>query len=300
LNLNAYYMRPIPLDATETRFLLSLFAVVAVTSGLIWFHKRFPGLLASWLAYLVLLAPNSGLVVAGKQLAADRYCYLASMAWTVPLAWWFYYAGASSRRSARMIVVGGLVATAVLVRLSLAQAESWENSVTLWSHAVSHGSADTPDLYNNLAMVDSMVGDHDKALLGLREAIRLRPDYAEAYRNMGLVLLRKSSRDEAISAFSKAIEIAPEFIAARADLASALTHAGRHREASAQYQAIAALQPESAVVLTRLGYSLVREGKLDQARARFQEALRAQPGEPHARAGLKAVTARRLSPVPQP
>ena len=93
LNLNAYYMRPIPLDWTEPRFLLSMAAVVAVSGILVWMHRRFPGAFAAWLAYLVLLAPNSGLVVAGKQLAADRYSYFASLAWVVPVAWVLYRAG---------------------------------------------------------------------------------------------------------------------------------------------------------------------------------------------------------------
>ena len=102
-----------------------------------------------------------------------------------------------------------------LVKLSLAQAESWENSVTLWSHAVTHGAAETPDLHNNLAMVDSMVGDHDKALAELREAVRLRPSYAEAYRNMGLVWLRKSNPVQAIQSFQRSVEMAPDFVQAR-------------------------------------------------------------------------------------
>jgi Flp pilus assembly protein TadD len=56
-----------------------------------------------------------------------------------------------------------------------------------------------------------------------REAVRLRPDYAEAYNDLGLALMQNGDDDGAIAAFRKAIQHAPNYADAHANLGGALT-----------------------------------------------------------------------------
>ena len=71
---------------TEPRYALCAAAVLA-TCVLAWvMRRRCPGFTAAWLAYLIILAPNSGLVRYLPQFAADRYSYAASLPWVVLLA----------------------------------------------------------------------------------------------------------------------------------------------------------------------------------------------------------------------
>jgi len=63
----------------EPRHAMCAVAVV-VTCALAWALRRcWPGLTAAWLAYLIILAPTSGLVRFSPLFAADRYSYAASL-----------------------------------------------------------------------------------------------------------------------------------------------------------------------------------------------------------------------------
>ena len=78
-DITAFYPRPRHVDWRAPPFLLSILATLAVSAGLWALRRRWPGLLAAWLSYLVILAPNSGLIPVGPQLAADRYSYMAML-----------------------------------------------------------------------------------------------------------------------------------------------------------------------------------------------------------------------------
>jgi Flp pilus assembly protein TadD len=54
----------------------------------------------------------------------------------------------------------------------------------------------------------------DEAIEHYSEAVRLRPDYAEAYNNLGTALARKGNAASAARAFARAIEIRPSYDAA--------------------------------------------------------------------------------------
>jgi tetratricopeptide (TPR) repeat protein len=52
-------------------------------------------------------------------------------------------------------------------------------------------------------------GDYEKAIATYRDAIRIKPDYAEAHNNLGLVLAETGHLSDAIAAHSEAIRIKP-------------------------------------------------------------------------------------------
>lgn len=62
----------------------------------------------------------------------------------------------------------------------------------------------------------------DDAMRQYLEAIRLKPDYAEAHNNYGSALGRKGRLDEAIREFQEAIRLKPDYVQARNNLATAL------------------------------------------------------------------------------
>ena len=58
-------------------FSLSILATLAVSAGLFLLRRRWPGLLAAWLSYLLVLAPVSGIIRNNPSvIAADRYSYM--------------------------------------------------------------------------------------------------------------------------------------------------------------------------------------------------------------------------------
>jgi protein O-mannosyl-transferase len=74
VGLAAYYPLPRPSSRLMTLpFVLGIPAVVMATLVASAQGRRHPALLASWAAFLIILAPNMGLIRIGNQIAADRY-----------------------------------------------------------------------------------------------------------------------------------------------------------------------------------------------------------------------------------
>ncbi len=81
LDLIAFNPLPEKIDWLAPQFLFSIVGTLAISAGLFLLHRRWPGLLAAWLAYLVILAPNSGIIRITGQITADRYSYLSMLGW---------------------------------------------------------------------------------------------------------------------------------------------------------------------------------------------------------------------------
>ena len=79
LNLIALYPSPLELNWLALPYSLCIVATLAISVGLFLLPRRWPGLLAAWLSYLVILAPNSGIIRISDQIAADRYSYMSML-----------------------------------------------------------------------------------------------------------------------------------------------------------------------------------------------------------------------------
>jgi tetratricopeptide (TPR) repeat protein len=114
-----------------------------------------------------------------------------------------------------------------------------------------------------------------------RQAIRLKPEYANAHSSLG-VLLCDDKRDYAgaIIAFRKAIRLKPDEASYRFNLGNALQGHGKLGEAQAAYRQAIRLKPDCAEAHNNLG-SLLCDHKRDYAGAviAFREAIRLKPDE---------------------
>ena len=134
LDLAAVYPPPRTLNWLAPRFLWRIVGTLALSIGLFILRRRWPGLLAAWLTYLVLLAPNSGIVPFSGQIAADRYSYLATLGWVAVVAGCFCRVWQLSLR-ARPVAMGmtvlGLGLLAGLIAMTWDQCRTWRNSEAL-------------------------------------------------------------------------------------------------------------------------------------------------------------------------
>jgi tetratricopeptide (TPR) repeat protein len=95
-----------------------------------------------------------------------------------------------------------------------------------------------------------------EAIDHLQEAVRLRPDYADAYFNLGTVLFQQGRIDQAIAQWKKALAIRPRDAEAHRNVASALRKQGNVKEAIVEYEQALNINPQDSVALNNLAWIL--------------------------------------------
>ena len=179
----------------EPQYLAAVAGTLAVTGLLVANRRRRPGMLACWVAYLAILAPVSGVVTTGMQVAADRYGYLTMMAFTAPMAIGLADLAGRFARFPRAGIVpklGGLAVVGILVALTFGQCRTWRDSEALWANGIEHGAGHVADLHNNLGAVWASKGHYDLAIFAFGEALRLKPQLQAARDNMNKALANRA------------------------------------------------------------------------------------------------------------
>jgi tetratricopeptide (TPR) repeat protein len=297
--ISALYSSCDRVDFSGPIYVACALGVVGFTVATIRLRRRWPGLAAAWASYLVMLAPNSGVVRIISQVAADRYSYVASMGMVVLLAGAFcLWSGrcASTERTRGVVArLGPASAGAALIValcvLSWYQSVTWLDSEMLWSHALEHGAGDSVLARINLGEALSDQGRHGEALPHFRKAVALRPDLAKAHHNLGLALARGGQPERSIPSFLEAIRLQPAHAQARNNLALALLKLGDLRGAETQLTEALRLRPTYAEAHNNLGMVLLRRDRRDEAIAHIAEALRLRPGYAAASRNLRAARA---------
>ncbi|MFO0956648.1 MAG: tetratricopeptide repeat protein [Isosphaeraceae bacterium] len=193
---------------------VGLVAVVLATVLACGLRRRFPGLPACWLAYLIVLAPNSGLVESHRDtIACDRYAYASTMPLFVGLAAALSRLPAAGRFRTRASFAG--LAAIVLVVLSWDQSASWKSSVTLYSRAEARGNAASHLIQNNLGEALFEQGHAREALDHDRRASDLQPHRPRPYFNVGVLCASLGRDDDAGRWFAEALRRNPHYLPAR-------------------------------------------------------------------------------------
>lgn len=291
IGITAYYPRPERIDWMQDSFLAFGVAVAGVSATCFLLRRRWPGVFAAWASYLAILSPNSGLVRAGREIAADRYSYIAMMGLVVLLAAGLRLlvaTGRGTRRVTSWLTLTGLCVILGLTLQSRRQCRIWHDTVALWSHVWAHDRSGAPDVPTDMGRVLINHGKSAEAIPHLARAIRMDPGFAPAYLNLGRALAEQGRLDEAIVSLTEAVRIDPGSAWSHANLGSVLGRKGRLDEAMASTIEAIRLKPDFVEARTNLGMCLALQGKFDEAVAQFAEALRVGPDHDPARRGLAA------------
>jgi tetratricopeptide (TPR) repeat protein len=105
-----------------------------------------------------------------------------------------------------------------------------------------------------------------EAITAYHEAIRLKPNLAQAHQNLGNALSAQGKVAEAIAEYREAIRLQPDLSEAHYNLGIALSNQGKLAEVIAEYREAIRLEPDFAEAHCNLGLIL-------QDQSRFREAL---------------------------
>ena len=119
------------------RFLPAVGALFGLSLAAWILRKRCPAFLVGWLWFLIVLLPMCGIVSLARLSIADRYTYLASIGFYLMLTWWLADMKLFSSRAGKSLLAGvAVVVLAVCAVMSSRQLEYWQNSQTLFEHAL--------------------------------------------------------------------------------------------------------------------------------------------------------------------
>jgi tetratricopeptide (TPR) repeat protein len=131
-----------------------------------------------------------------------------------------------------------------------------------------------PDFINahiSLGNAYMKIGLTDMAILQYKEALRLKPDYGEVYVNLGNAYIKKGMTEQAIDEYKKGISLKPEYVPAHVNLASAYGLKGLTEDAILEYKSALKLESDNPDIYYNLGLSYEQLAKGYELRAMSYE-----------------------------
>jgi len=236
------------IDPLGRSFLLSAALVITMTAAALIWRRRQPGLLAAWLAYACILSPVVGVTQNGRQIAADRYSYLACLGFAVLAGAAFVWAW---KRYPAPTAAAAAILVATLCFLTTRQIRVWTDSEALW-----------------------------------RRANQVEPS-ATAFKNLGVALAERGDTAAAIDNYRRSITLDPNDPETTADLAAALLDSHQWSDAEDHFRQSLTTRPDFPNSHYGLALALEQQGRRDEARRELEQALRLRPDYPAASAELQ-------------
>ncbi len=253
-NLAAFYPHPlngIPLWKSG----LALISLILISIGVLRNVREKPYLLTGWFWYLGMLLPVIGIIQAGQQAHADRYTYLSQIGLSIMVTW-LIVDGCSSLSFRKPL----LSTTAALILGALAitahhQASYWENSLSLWTHALDCTQKNYL-AHSNLGSALSKLGQKEKAIEQFEMALRIQPNAPEAHHNLGVSCIAHGNLKQALWHFEKALESNPELIETRYMAGSVCSYQGLFEQATSHFEIALQTAPNHSGIKNNLAWIL--------------------------------------------
>ena len=263
VGLAAYYPLPRPSTRLMTApYVFGIPTILLATAVSVILGRRRPAVLASWVVFLIILAPNMGLMRIGDQIAADRYSYVASMPLYVVFGAGIYcLVGWAHHRRVRLVALAAVGATILfaLCGLSWQLSHTWRDTGALWANNARQGYLNST-VRSYLGMVAEGQGDFEEAKNQYRRALRSDPNCSDAYNLLGAVLDREGRHEEAMAHFLAALRIEPKYAAAQNNVGSALARQGRLDEAIVRFTEAVKIKPDFVLARKNLAKALRKPG----------------------------------------
>ena len=138
---------------------------------------------------------------------------------------------------------------------------------------------DYAEAYGGRGIAYRSLGQHRRAIEDYNEAIHLKPDYAEAYNNRGYVYSSLGQYQRAIEDFNKAIRLKPDYAEAYNNQGAAYGNLGQYQREIEDYNEAIRLNPNLAEVYYNRGIAYRSLGQHRRAIEDYNEAIRLKPDD---------------------
>jgi Tfp pilus assembly protein PilF len=268
------------------RVALAALTLIAVTWFALRTRRGSPYVAFGWLWYLITLLPVIGIIQVGGQARADRYLYLPLVGIFLAVVWG---AAEFARRRPRLVAPLALAIAAAVALYALAanrQAGYWQNSRTLWEHALAVDPQSETALYQ-LSEYYRDRGRIQEQADHLRRLVQLNPRHELALNNLGIARYRLGELPGNLLAdYQALLALRPNNVKALQNYGYLLIEVGRYPEAIEQLQLAVAADPDYCTAINNLGRAHLAAGDKPQARRFFERAAACDPHQQKFRANL--------------
>ena len=136
---------------------------------------------------------------------------------------------------------------------------------------------DYADAYNNLGVAQKNVGDLEAAINSYQHALKIKPDYAEAYYNMGNIQNEQGDPEAAIHNYQNALKIKPDYAEAYYNIGNIEKEKGDLGDAIGSFKHALKIKFEYPEAFLNMGMALQGKGDLDAAIDSYKQALKIKP-----------------------
>jgi tetratricopeptide (TPR) repeat protein len=237
---------PYPPEVPVWAAAVAALAIVGVSVIVLRSFRAYPYLAVGWFWYLITLLPVIGIVRVGAQARADRYMYVPMVGLSIMVAWAAADVLRRWPRAKPALVALSAAACSCCVALTYVQTEYWNNSESLFQHALNVTDENYLAHHNLGTYLLDIPGRLPEAITHLKAAVRIRPDSATAHTDLGNALSKIPERlAEAISEYQLALRIAPDSPIPHFDLANTLSKIpDRLPQAISEYEAALRIKPD--------------------------------------------------------
>ena len=131
--------------------------------------------------------------------------------------------------------------------------------------------------YSNRGIAHDNLGQYQRAIEDYREAIRLKPDYAEAYNNRGAAYHNLGQKQRAIEDYNEAIRLKPDHADAYYNRGITYRELGQYQLAIEDYNEAIRLKPDAVDAYYNRGIAYYNLGQKQRAIEDYNEAIRLKP-----------------------
>jgi tetratricopeptide (TPR) repeat protein len=138
---------------------------------------------------------------------------------------------------------------------------------------------DYADAFNNRGVMRRVKGDLEGELQDYNEAIRLKPDHADAFNNRGVMRRVKGDLEGALQDYNEAIRLKPDHADAYINRGNARLDKGDAEGALKDYTEAIRLKPDHAEAYINRGNARLDKGDAEGALKDYTEAIRLKPDD---------------------
>jgi len=261
-------------------FVAVLINLIILGAG-IRYLKKWPlmAFLIFW--FYIQLLPYSNIIPISTILA-DRYVFLASFAYTLPVGlfftWLLFF---QNKRFTKeffkvLAVAVFILLTAGYSYMTIKQNRVWQNTRTLWMDAYEK-YPHAPAAQHGAALVFMKMKQYEIAKNILKETIQIQPYDYLAHNNLGICYFHLKDYDNALREYKEALYYDPQNIKAKINIAMLFTAMQRYKAAKTVYMDLLKINPSNSNWHFRAAYNYYQWERFDEAIQELKKCIKLTP-----------------------